>query len=875
MPANDDFDNAKSRLGLTAGTLVGHYRIIEQIGAGGMGEVYLAEDTELNRKVALKFLPPHLCQDADCRARFRREAQAAATLNHPNIVTIYEVSDIGGRLFFAMEYIAGETLREIIKAGNISPQRVIDLAVQICDGLNRAHQAGVVHRDIKPGNILIDSDGHPKIVDFGLAAMQGVEKITKSGSTVGTVGYMSPEQVRGETIDQRSDVFSLGIMLYEMITGQPPFKGDYEPAVIYSIQYEQPEPMARFKVGVPENLQQVVDRALEKDVQTRYQSAADMLADLRRLRRRSSDSRRPEPAKTNWVGSSWRGVRYATIVAGIVVLTVVLWKLLGPSRSADLTGQKHLAVVPFINLGAPAVNQMFCDGIIETITSKLTELAGLKGLISVVPASEVRDEKIESAGQARRVFGIDLAVTGSVQRYEDRVLITLNLVDAAAERQLRSAVINERMSDLPVLQDVIVVQMAQLLDLPLPSDSGRLLSAGRTSSTDAYYLYLQGKGFLYQYENTAYLDSAENLFRDAIKQDSSYALAYAGLGEVYWRKYKLTMDVQWTGPAISMSNRALQLDDHLAPVLATLGLIHTGTGHHEEAVRYLRQALQIDTLNYEAYMDLASAFESLGRTQEAENTYQTAARLRPNFWRNNYYLAQFYANTGRRDQALKQITIAESLAPRASYPYYMLGSVLLYLGAIDKAKAMLERSISVEPIYGAYSNLGIIYQERKQYDRAIDMYEHAAGLNRFDYRVWINLAYMYNLVPDRGDPNAAYDSAIVLGELNRPINPYDPLLLCYLADCYLARGAPAKAVSLADQAVALAPGFAEVLVRASLVYETAGRRVEALKTVGEAIARGFPIDQIRSRPELSNLLIDPRFNSIIKASKTAGIKAKK
>ena len=870
-----DDDKTQSRLSLSSGSVISHYRIIEKIGVGGMGEVYLAEDTQLNRKVALKFLPPDLCEDADCRTRFKREARAAATLNHPNIVTIYEVSDIGGRLFFAMEYVAGKTLREIIEAGNISPQRVIDLAVQICDGLNRAHQAGVIHRDIKPENILIDNDGHPKIVDFGLAAVQGIKKVTKSGSTMGTVGYMSPEQVRGEAIDQRSDIFSLGIMLYEMITGQPPFKGDYVPAVIYSIQFEEPEPLARFKVGIPENLQQVVDRALEKDVRTRYQSAADMMADLRRLRRRSSDSGRPGRTKTNWIGSGRRGIRYAIVLACVVVLAGVLWGLLGRGRSLDLTDQKHLAVVPFINLGAPAINQAFCDGIVETITSKLTELAGLKGLISVVPASEVRDKKIESADQARRVFGINLAVTGSVQRYEDRVLITLNLVDAAAERQVRSAVINEKMSDLPVVQDLIVVEMAQLLDLPLPSDSRRLLSAGRTTSTDAYYFYLQGQGFLQQYENTACLDSAENLFYAAIKQDSSYALAYAGLGEVYWKKYRLSMDIKWVGPSISMSNRALELDDHLAPVLITLGLIHTGTGHYEEAVRYLKQALQIDSLNYEAYIELASAFESLGRTQEAEGTYQTAMRLRPNFWRNYYYLALFYANTGRRDQALKQMATAELLAPRASYPYYMLGSVLLYLGAIDKAKTMLERSASVEPNYAAYSNLGIIYQEQKQYSQATDMYEHAARLNQNDYRVWINLAYMYSLLPDRGDPKAAYDSAIVLAEQNRQINPYDPLLLCYLADCYLAIGAAAKAVSLVDQAVALAPGVGEVLIRASLVYEAAGRRADALTAVAGAIARGFSIEQIRSRPELGNLLIDPRFDSIVKASEFSGSKARK
>jgi Tol biopolymer transport system component/predicted Ser/Thr protein kinase len=338
-----DDDRTKAVTLLSKGTVINHYRIVEKIGAGGMGEVYLAEDTKLNRKVALKFLSPHLCQDEACRQRFEREAQAAAKLNHPHIVTIYEVSEFNGRPFFAMEHIEGTSLAEYIKAGDHSIPKIIELSVQICDGLSKAHQAGIFHRDIKPSNILIDKDGRAKILDFGLAAIKGADKLTKTGSTLGTLHYMSPEQVRGGTVDERSDIFSLGVVLYEMITGQLPFKGDYEPAIIYSIQYEEPEPLARYKSRVTPELQRIVCKALAKDTALRYQHSDDLGADLRGFREGVSSRRLSAVTDTQVAGKRrWLLRLIGPILALIIVAAALYFGVLKPKRLPHIAAQRQV-----------------------------------------------------------------------------------------------------------------------------------------------------------------------------------------------------------------------------------------------------------------------------------------------------------------------------------------------------------------------------------------------------------------------------------------------------------------------------------------------------------------------------------------------------
>ncbi len=326
MAADESHDDrTQSFVALTAGTDVLHYEIIDKIGAGGMGEVYLALDTKLNRKVALKFLPAHLCQADDCRARFKREAQAAAKLSHPNIIHVYEVAEYQGRPFFAMEHVEGQSLRERALGKGLSIEQTLELGIQICEGLNDAHEKGVTHRDIKPSNILIDSHGRAKIVDFGLASVVGTDHLTKTGSTLGTIGYMSPEQVRGQEIDHRSDLFSLGVVLYELITGQNPFMRDSDAATLKAVSDDTPEPLARFKTDVPELLESTLAKLLEKNPDYRYQSAADLAADLKRTQSRSSGELTVlmEPAKKRALPLLLAALAFTTVVAAVVIYLVL------------------------------------------------------------------------------------------------------------------------------------------------------------------------------------------------------------------------------------------------------------------------------------------------------------------------------------------------------------------------------------------------------------------------------------------------------------------------------------------------------------------------------------------------------------------------
>ena len=392
-------DGTRTHVTLTSGTMVSHYRIIEKIGAGGMGEVYLAEDTELNRKVALKFLPLHLCQDADCRARFKREAQAAAKLDHPNIVSVFEVGEFQGRPFFSMQHVEGQTLKEVLTGKALSLDRILEIGIQVCEGLNAAHDKGITHRDIKPSNILIDSHGRARIVDFGLASVIGSDHLTKTGSTLGTIGYMSPEQVRGENVDHRTDLFSFGVVLYEMITGHAPFKADSEAATLLAISNTKPELLARFRREVPSEIQIIVDKALDKNVGTRYQHADDLATDLKRLS--TIGVRQQQPRRDLWN-------RYVVTAAVAVLLIVVgYWgvtKFLTKDGQKPESARKMLAVLPFENLGSPE-DEYFADGITDEITGKLATIRDL-GVISRTSTMQYK-KTTKNLRQIAKELGVD------------------------------------------------------------------------------------------------------------------------------------------------------------------------------------------------------------------------------------------------------------------------------------------------------------------------------------------------------------------------------------------------------------------------------------------------------------------------------------
>jgi len=443
---NDLPDETRSFKMLTPGTMISHYRIIEKIGAGGMGVVYKAEDTRLKRTVALKFLPPRFLCDADARARFEHEAQSASALNHPNITTIYEIDDAEGRCFIAMEYIGGKSIKCAVADGADSIDEILDLALQIGKGLDAAHRKDVVHRDIKSANIMVNDDGVVKIMDFGLAKLKGVTKLTKEGTTLGTLQYMSPEQVLGTGVDRRSDIFSLGVVLFEMITGRLPFGGDDEAALINSILNETPEPLARYKADVPEGLQRIVDKALAKDKEERYQHADEVVADLKREKRGSALTETTRMSAAVVPGEPRKRLLHILVpVAAACVIALLIFVFepfrieMGPEKQA-IAEENSLAIMYFENLADPEdterTGKMVTALLITDLSeSEYLEVVSRQRLFDILRALGKDDLKVIDASVASEVAeqaGVKWILTGNVFRTEPSIVLTSDISDAAS-----------------------------------------------------------------------------------------------------------------------------------------------------------------------------------------------------------------------------------------------------------------------------------------------------------------------------------------------------------------------------------------------------------------------------------------------------------
>ena len=467
------------------GQTISHYRILEKLGEGGMGVVYKAEDTKLLRSVALKFLTPDMTRDQDAKNRFIQEARAASALDHPNIAVVHEINEThDGHSFICMAYYEGETLKDKLASGPLGIEEAVHIAVQIANGLQRAHESGIVHRDIKPGNIMITPRGEVKIVDFGLAKLAAQSRPTRTGPTAGTAAYMSPEQVLGSEADSRSDLFSLGVLLYEAATGKRPFVGEHEPALFYSIANADPAPPSTVRTDMPQELERIILRLLEKDPTKRYQSAAEVRADLKQFLGEA-----PTPRPVIQVLAVLRGRFSLPIVIGSAVLIVAavlfasgaLQKWFG---GPALPEQKHIVVLPFTNIGGDSSRQAFCDGLVEMITSKLAQLrAPRRAAMWVVATSETR--KITSAEEAHQRFGATLAVTGTVQHEENQTRVTLNLLDAKTRLLLGSSIIDSRAETVFELQDRVVTEVAKLVEIEFRPEELRGLIAGRALDSKA------------------------------------------------------------------------------------------------------------------------------------------------------------------------------------------------------------------------------------------------------------------------------------------------------------------------------------------------------------------------------------------------------
>ena len=674
-----------------------HYKITDKLGEGGMGVVYKAEDTKLKREVAIKLLPNFIAKNSEEKIRFENEAQAAASLNHPNIATIHAIEEVDEKIFIVMEYINGPELKQRIDEGTLSIEEVLNIIEQIANGLTAAHHKGIIHRDIKSSNIMLTQTGQVKIMDFGLAKVKGSSQITKVGTTVGTAAYMSPEQAQGEKVDHRSDIWAMGVIFYEMLTGNQPYKGEFEQAVIYSILNLEPEPVSSIKPEIPLKIEQIIKKLLSKEKDLRYQDADSFLADLKEFKNKKTET------KTD--------------------------------------SEKTIAVLPFENISPDKETDYFADGLAEELIINLSRIKEM----SVV----ARTTSMQYKGTKKdiRTIGKELAVRyimeGSVRKFKDDLRISVQFIDVAKGTQLWGETYKGKLADVFDIQEKVSKEIVEALMLTLSPVEKVELSKRPTLNAEAFDCYLRGRNFLSN-RTKSNLDFAILLFQKAVELDSRFAGAYAGLGEAFGTMYRdFDRQESWLDKALDVSLKALMYDPSLSEAYASLGLAYFGKNSLDESLTASKKAVELDPNNINAYWILSRIYHSTDRDEEAVEALEKIIAINPNFFQAYDDLEMYYERLGNQEKyelTLKTVcqVVPEYLKqhPEDAYRRMAYAVSLAKINKKDEAKIEGDKALDLNPndpimmYYGA-----CLYSLLEEKEIAVDLLIKAVenGYQNFEW----------------------------------------------------------------------------------------------------------------------------------------------
>ncbi len=811
------------------GQTVSHYKILEKLGEGGMGIVYKAEDTRLGRPVALKFLSSAFISSPDAKTRLLTEARAASALNHPNICTIHEIGEVEEQPFIVMEFVEGKPLSRLIAEEHLELSKVLEYAIGIAGGLEAAHRHGIIHRDIKPDNLLVTRDGRVKIMDFGLAKIRDSARITQTGTALGTAAYMSPEQARGEPVDARSDIFSLGVVLYEMLAGRHPFSGVHPAAMVYSILHENPQPLNRWASGVPAGLEESVRHAMAKKAAERYQTAAELAADLRML---SQGGSRP----------------VSTITVSV------------PS----------VAVMHFENMSGQDEDKYFAAGVTEDIITDLSNIEGLR-VASRMQVEQFRGRRVELSEIGRKLH-VDYVLEGSVRKAENVVRITAQLTKVADGFQVWSRRFDRELKHIFEIQDDVSKEVAGALKVKLsPGDLARIEKIP-TTNLQAYDYFLKGREYNWSVSTEAqkeYLDLAVKMFEKAIELDSNFAEAWAGLGEVYtsYSIRRVDFNPELMKKAEEHIGRALELSPELAEARRALGRFYISQRRFDRAAEELGSAIELKPNYADAYYSLgASRFEE-GKYAEALKAFQKVLELRPTF-----FLA--FLTAAETAWVLKDYPLAEGYLKRCDEiltghfkSFDIWGWIHLRRGKLDsaleafrKAAERCENASLAETIA-----FGLILLS--DFEAAVRFLKKIGNSVNGTNLYFLGLAYHFKGMEEEARLTWETDEAFIEHQLSTVPAALTPLMLANLALVRGSLGKPDGALAVIRQGVLVKQAKPEELatlkVAEAILLAMDGKTLETVRILKEANSKYYAAIEAALDPRLKKISASREFKDYL------------